>query len=866
MSNSKASFSKPVARPLIRLLGPVALVALLGANPVIAQPGAPGVITLQSLVQQMVNPDAVAEFPAYANTSGLEGSKDPLARTEYFYSDTDGGNFQRDIIGASGGTEHVMLDVTGPGALTRLFVAGPSFAGHNIRVYLDGSTTPVFTADLNNLMSGNDFVKPPFVYAAGPNPIYVPNVGNVPPGLDLYLPIPFALHALVTYDGPANVNDQNQPSPILDFIWEYTRYLPGTGVTSFTPSQYTNNLSSLAPYYNQLSATANTSLPSTAAYTNSNTTFFNQSLPAGASIKYTVNASGSGSALRQLQANVGTSQSSLEGINLRVDFDSDNYCLNESIGDFFGSGEGLHVGTTQMQSVGSDGTMTERWTMPFSSKAVITLKNNTSSAINVYLAGNVGSYTFDSYTMHFHAYRRVNGPMYINSLAHTMRMMNITGTGLLVGDSETVVNAQPSGDDAFNWWGEGDELMYVDRSPFPTHRGTGSEDYFGYAYGHTTLFQSPWTSQAGVAPQTCGGFCYDGVTVLNRNRLLDVVPFDNQIRYDFEIHENSDPNAQIEVDHTTYFYALPGTVTLIPDGVVSGTTYTIENKISGWELTANSGSSLVTGLPVDDGTQRFTLTSIGTNVYQLQNVAYGTYLSANGSGAGQTLTLKSYSGSCDQQWTIVGVKESGTDISNPVGDGSNDYQSLVNACGYAADVVNGNTQVGATVQQYNNTGSESQIWRFNISRAQGDPIIPNGVYQFINANSLAIDVPNASTQQSQPLQVYYNNGTGAQLWTLNYIANGVYSFVDVNSNLAMDNGGQFGAGGTAVQYPYTSTTNQQFSISPSGNNNGLYTIKNIANGFNLSIGGNGSAGSPLIQEPLGSGNDQTWQFHVVTFP
>ena len=38
------------------------------------------------------------------------------------------------------------------------------------------------------------------------------------------------------------------------------------------------------------------------------------------------------------------------------------------------------------------------------------------------------------------------------------------------------------------WWGEGDEKFFVDGEKFPSTFGTGSEDYFGYAWCNPTLF------------------------------------------------------------------------------------------------------------------------------------------------------------------------------------------------------------------------------------------------------------------------------------------------------------------------------------------------------------------------------------------
>jgi hypothetical protein len=45
------------------------------------------------------------------------------------------------------------------------------------------------------------------------------------------------------------------------------------------------------------------------------------------------------------------------------------------------------------------------------------------------------------------------------------------------------------------WWGEGDEKFFVDGEKFPSTIGTGSEDYFGYAWCDPHLFQRPYHAQ-----------------------------------------------------------------------------------------------------------------------------------------------------------------------------------------------------------------------------------------------------------------------------------------------------------------------------------------------------------------------------------
>ncbi|WP_143543753.1 glycoside hydrolase family 172 protein [Rhodopirellula sp. MGV] len=49
--------------------------------------------------------------------------------------------------------------------------------------------------------------------------------------------------------------------------------------------------------------------------------------------------------------------------------------------------------------------------------------------------------------------------------------------------------------DTHYWWGEGDEKFFVDGEAMPSTFGTGSEDYFGYAWGQPTAFDSALQAQ-----------------------------------------------------------------------------------------------------------------------------------------------------------------------------------------------------------------------------------------------------------------------------------------------------------------------------------------------------------------------------------
>jgi hypothetical protein len=68
------------------------------------------------------------------------------------------------------------------------------------------------------------------------------------------------------------------------------------------------------------------------------------------------------------------------------------------------------------------------------------------------------------------------------------------------------------------WWGEGDEKFFVDGEKYPSTFGTGTEDYFGYAWGNGSLFARAFHNQT-----ICEGNA--GHISLNRWQVADDVPF-----------------------------------------------------------------------------------------------------------------------------------------------------------------------------------------------------------------------------------------------------------------------------------------------------------------------------------------------------
>ena len=73
------------------------------------------------------------------------------------------------------------------------------------------------------------------------------------------------------------------------------------------------------------------------------------------------------------------------------------------------------------------------------------------------------------------------------------------------------------------WWGEGDEKFFVDGEKFPSTIGTGSEDYFGYAWCDPHLFQKPYHAQSMTQNNA-------GHQSVLRWHVVDNIPFQTVVR------------------------------------------------------------------------------------------------------------------------------------------------------------------------------------------------------------------------------------------------------------------------------------------------------------------------------------------------
>jgi len=185
----------------------------------------------------------------------------------------------------------------------------------------------------------------------------------------------------------------------------------------------------------------------------------------------------------------------LKRIVLRMYWDGEaTPSVETPVGDFFGLGLGeYHSWQSQMLSVASIKALNSFFPMPFARHARITLTNEGKQKITgLYYSIDYRSSPkpLPSGTLYFHAQYRQSQPnqgWIANWDEHDsyqqMKKPNLdgkdnyvwfeaTGHGHFVGVTMSVLQNQDF------WWGEGDNMFFIDGAKTPTITGTGSEDYF----------------------------------------------------------------------------------------------------------------------------------------------------------------------------------------------------------------------------------------------------------------------------------------------------------------------------------------------------------------------------------------------------
>jgi hypothetical protein len=197
--------------------------------------------------------------------------------------------------------------------------------------------------------------------------------------------------------------------------------------------------------------------------------------------------------------------------------------VDAPLGDFFASGHGFERQVHSLMVVNSsDGrSRNSYWRMPFRQSCKITVTNEGRRRVsNLYYHVDwrrLPALAPD--TAYFHALYRQALPA---TEGKPYEILAVQGRGHYVGTVMSVIPVQPG------WFGEGDDMFYVDGEKQAGIQGTGSEDYFNDAWSLREA-EGPYTGVP-VAEGTGTGSRMSAY----RWHLADPIPFTRSFRFEIE--------------------------------------------------------------------------------------------------------------------------------------------------------------------------------------------------------------------------------------------------------------------------------------------------------------------------------------------
>jgi hypothetical protein len=170
--------------------------------------------------------------------------------------------------------------------------------------------------------------------------------------------------------------------------------------------------------------------------------------------------------------------------------------VSAPVGDFFASCFGQRHEVISMPVVVTDGSAYNCfWPMPFRKSARIEITNQSKKPLSMlyYNIDWVKKNSVPEDTPYFYAQYRQEYPV---EHGKDYLILDTKGRGHYVGTVLAVRTRSPE------WFGEGDEKIYIDGEETPSIWGTGTEDYFLMAWGlhpcNTPYFGCPWTDAWGI--------------------------------------------------------------------------------------------------------------------------------------------------------------------------------------------------------------------------------------------------------------------------------------------------------------------------------------------------------------------------------
>ncbi|MGD8451877.1 MAG: DUF2961 domain-containing protein [Phycisphaerae bacterium] len=477
------------------------------------------------------------QFSSFDRASNQPGGPGWFGNSDGFGGeDTPGFEAVVEPPNADGVGQYLICDVQGPGAIVRTWTA--AIEG-SIQLFLDDMHKPVYDGP------AADFLFCPYKAMAAEGTLDTSDFANTFQQHEAaYCPIPFGKRCRMVWIGDVK--------KVHFYHVQIREYEPGTFVRTFTPAD-------LQEYEPELRQAARVLGDPDAAFAENaaeTPVDISVTLPPGES-REVVKIDGPAELSRlTLRVEAADIDLALRQTLLHVLCDGADWGQVQSpIGDFFGAAPGINPYRSLPFTVSPDGTMTCRYVMPFASSLRIVLENRGGQEVTV--AGTACSqpYEWNERSLHFRARWRVDhGVLGTHRPPKDMPYVVAQGAGRYVGTALMLLNPARVPTPYGGWWGEGDEKIFVDDDVVPSTFGTGSEDYFNYAWSVPDIFICAYCGQPRDDGPGNRGFVTN-----DRWHIIDDLPFHNRFAFYMELYPH-DVVPGISYARIGYYYARPGTI------------------------------------------------------------------------------------------------------------------------------------------------------------------------------------------------------------------------------------------------------------------------------------------------------------------
>jgi hypothetical protein len=482
-------------------------------------------LTYVDLVKRLTSLEYLATVPAPGDQCAQWSSYDRKSR----YDEATGKYIAWDANGdGSGiirkeGNQLVLAEMQGPGCIWRIWSAAPK-DGH-VRIYLDGGSEPVVDLPFVGYFDGKN---EPFTRSA--------LVHTVSRGWNNYIPIPYQKSCKVVADSGWGQY----------YHFDYETFPAGTQVPTFKRELSAPESAALDEANRVLTRCE---FATDCKYPGQKVT--TKSVTVGAGKTVVVQKLKGPSAITGIRVKLDlppapADRDVLRELAFQIKWDGEKEpSVWAPLGDFFGT-----VGANNYRSLPlghtGDGWWHCNWYMPFGKDAQVELVNDGRAERTVAFEVTTAPLSKPSEDLaRFHTKWHRDGFLPQEKERQIdWPIVKTEGSGRFAGVMLHVWN--PRG----GWWGEGDEKFFVDGEKFPSTFGTGSEDYFGYAWCCPELFQNPYHNQ------TFNDGNNRGHISVNRWHITDNVPFHKSFEGCIEkYYPNTRPTLYAA---TAYWYLAPG--------------------------------------------------------------------------------------------------------------------------------------------------------------------------------------------------------------------------------------------------------------------------------------------------------------------